>query len=217
MYSVASGRQFVTRSIPGSMRSRPEKNRANSARDRTCAGVPLRRKDVHHPECPFDPFRGGSFRGVGNIHRAPVKSVRAGGSSRDVVGPHRAGRDLELSRLDITVLLRDGLTAEPGHRRTVLFGDGAAAEAVVLDHLGTEPRSVAFLADTVRAGGLARAAELPEPLPRPEAAGLVREWLRAGTGLVGGITADDTAATWLRAVATITELKQRTRARGRST
>ncbi|MEV6406687.1 hypothetical protein AB0M58_27755 [Streptomyces bobili] len=132
--------------------------------------------------------------------------------------PHPPDRtDDELARLDITVLLRYGLTAEPGHRRTVLFGDGAVAAAVVLDRLGTEPRSVAFLADTVRAGGLAHAAELPEPLPRPEAAGLVREWLRAGIELVGGVAADDTAATWLRAVATVIELKQRTRARDRST
>lgn len=87
--------------------------------------------------------------------------------------------DDELARLDITVLLRYGLTAAPGTRRTALFGDGAAAAAVILDRLGTEPRSVAFLADTVRAGGLDRAAELPEPLPRREAADLVREWLRA--------------------------------------
>ncbi|MFE7356509.1 hypothetical protein ACFU8Q_25895 [Streptomyces sp. NPDC057543] len=72
--------------------------------------------------------------------------------------------DDELARLDVTVLLRHGLTAEPGTRRTALFGDGAAA--VILDRLGTEPRSLAFLADTVRAGGLAHAAELPEPLPR---------------------------------------------------
>ncbi|MFJ8821271.1 hypothetical protein ACIREE_05755 [Streptomyces sp. NPDC102467] len=124
--------------------------------------------------------------------------------------------DDELARLDITALLRHGLAAEPGTRRTALFGDGAAAAAVLLDRLGTEPRSVAFLAETVRAGGLARAAELPEPLPRPDAAVLVREWLRAGSELVGGIAVDDTAATWLRAVATIIELKQLTRARGRS-
>ncbi|MYX97888.1 hypothetical protein GT045_24530 [Streptomyces sp. SID486] len=123
--------------------------------------------------------------------------------------------DDELARLDITVLLRDGLTAGPGPRRTALFGDGAAAAAVVLDRLGTEPRSVAFLADTVRAAGLARAVELPEPLPRREAADVVGEWLRAGAVLAGGVETDDTAATWLHAVATIIELKQLTRARGR--
>ncbi|MFD7707739.1 hypothetical protein ACFV6E_18070 [Streptomyces sp. NPDC059785] len=129
--------------------------------------------------------------------------------------PHHPDRtDDELARLDIALLVRYGLTAPPGPRRTALFGDGAAGAAVVLDRLGTEPRSVAFLADTVRAGGLARAVDLPEPLPRREAAVLVRDWLRAGTELAGGLAADDTAATWLRAVATIIEVKQVARARG---
>ncbi|WP_267889392.1 hypothetical protein [Streptomyces sp. NRRL B-3648] len=41
--------------------------------------------------------------------------------------------------------------------------------------------------------------------------------MRAGTALMGGITADDTAAAWLRAVATIVEVKRLTRARERST
>ncbi|MGW1465758.1 hypothetical protein ACWCPT_15635 [Streptomyces sp. NPDC002308] len=134
----------------------------------------------------------------------------------DAPYPPNLGDD-ELARLDITVLLRYGLTAGPGPRRTALIGDGAAAAAVVLDRLGTEPRSVAFLADTVRAGGLARAAELPEPVPGREAAALVHEWLRTGAELAGGIAADDTAATWLHAVATIIEVKQLTRARGQNT
>ncbi|MGN5379115.1 hypothetical protein ACQ4WX_22430 [Streptomyces lasalocidi] len=59
--------------------------------------------------------------------------------------------DDELARLDMGVLLRYGLTAPPGPRRTALFGDDAAGAAVLLDRLGTQPRSVAFLADTVRA------------------------------------------------------------------
>ncbi|MET8246153.1 hypothetical protein ABZV31_18050 [Streptomyces sp. NPDC005202] len=126
--------------------------------------------------------------------------------------PHPPARtDDELARLDISVLLRYGLTAAPGPRRTALFGDGAAGAAVLLDRLGTQPRSVAFLADTVRAGGLAHAADLPAPLPRPEAAAVVRAWLRAAAELAGGIEADDTAARWLRAVATIIELRQLTR------
>ncbi|MCQ6555766.1 hypothetical protein NPS70_21575 [Streptomyces sp. C10-9-1] len=131
--------------------------------------------------------------------------------------PHPPDRtDDELALLDITLLLRYGLAAEPGGLRTALFGDGAAAAAVLLDRLGTEPRSVAFLADTVRAGGLARAADLPEPLPRREAAVLVRDWLRTGAELAAGPAVDDSAAAWLRAVATIIELKQLARARGRS-
>jgi hypothetical protein len=62
------------------------------------------------------------------------------------MNPDRA--DGELARLDLGVLLRYGLTAPPGPRRTTLFGDGVAAAAVLLDRLGTKPRSVAFLAGT---------------------------------------------------------------------
>ncbi|MFE8947465.1 hypothetical protein [Streptomyces sp. NPDC007856] len=120
--------------------------------------------------------------------------------------------DDELARLDIALLLRYGLTAPPGPRRTALFGDGVAGAAVLLDRLGTQPRSVAFLADTVRAGGLAYAADLAEPLPRAEATAVIRDWLAAGTELAAGVAADDTAARWLRAVATVIELRQLTRA-----
>ncbi|KUN87722.1 hypothetical protein AQJ66_08765 [Streptomyces bungoensis] len=120
--------------------------------------------------------------------------------------------DDELAELDVPTLLRYGLTAPPGPRRTALFGDGAAGAAVLLDRLGTQPRSVAFLADVVRAGGLAYAAGLAEPLPRPEATAVVRDWLAAGTELAAGVPADDTAARWLRAVATLIEVRQRTRA-----
>ncbi|OIJ69785.1 hypothetical protein [Streptomyces mangrovisoli] len=119
--------------------------------------------------------------------------------------------DDELARLDISALLRHGLTAPPGPRRTALFGDGVVGAAVLLDRLGTRPRSVAFLADTVRAGGLAYATSLPEPLPSREASAVVRPWLATGAELGAGIAADDTAARWLRAVATVIELRQLTR------
>lgn len=119
--------------------------------------------------------------------------------------------DDESARLDIPTLLRYGLTAPPGPRRTALFGDGVAGAAVLLDRLGTQPRSVAFLADVVRAGGLAYAAGLAEPLPRPEATAVVRDWLAAGIDLAAGVAADDTAARWLHAVATLIEVRQRTR------
>ncbi|OSZ58243.1 hypothetical protein OQI_22800 [Streptomyces pharetrae CZA14] len=117
----------------------------------------------------------------------------------------------ELAGLDIAALLRYGVTAPQGPMRTSLFGDGAVGAAVLLDRLGTEPRSVAFLAETVRAGGLAHALALPEPLPRPEAADLVRDWLEAAASLAGGVRADDTAARWLRAVASIVELRRSVR------
>ncbi|MEU5978784.1 hypothetical protein [Streptomyces sp. NPDC047315] len=123
---------------------------------------------------------------------------------------HRTCTDAELAELDFPVLLRHGLAA--GELRTALYGDGAVGAAVVLDRLGTQPRSVAFLAETVRAVGLAAAVELPAPLPRPEAAAEVREWLAAAASVSGGVDADDAAARWLKAVATIIELKQLARA-----
>ncbi|MQY10066.1 hypothetical protein SRB5_01700 [Streptomyces sp. RB5] len=119
----------------------------------------------------------------------------------------------ELAHLDIAGLLRHGLTAAPGPHRTALFGDGAAAAAVVLGRLGTHPRSIAFLADTLRAGGLPFATTLPEPLPAPDAADIVRQWLRTAAELDAGPAADETAATWLRAVATIVEVRQLARRR----
>jgi hypothetical protein len=132
--------------------------------------------------------------------------------STDPTPPNRT--DAELAELDLPTLLRYGLFAgEAGPLRTVLFGDGAVGAAVVLDRLGTQPRSVAFLAETVRAAGLTAAVELPEPLPRPEAAAPVRTWLEAAAALAGGIDTDEAMARWLSAVAAIIELKQVTRAR----
>ncbi|MFI1826946.1 hypothetical protein ACH41E_10950 [Streptomyces sp. NPDC020412] len=123
---------------------------------------------------------------------------------------HPTCTDAELAELDFPVLLRHGLAA--GESRTALYGDGAVGAAVVLDRLGTRPRSVAFLAETVRAVGLAAAAELPAPLPRADAAAEVREWLAAAASIAGGVDADDAAARWLKAVATIIELRQLARA-----
>ncbi len=125
-----------------------------------------------------------------------------------------ARTDAELAEQDFPMLLRYGLAAgQPGPLRTGLYGDGAVGAAVVLDRLGTQPRSVAFLAETVRAAGLAATVELPAPLPRPEAAAAVREWLEAAASLAGGIDTDEAMARWLKAVAAIIELKQLERAR----
>lgn len=132
--------------------------------------------------------------------------------STDPVPPGRT--DAELAEQDFPTLLRHGLPAgASGPLRTALFGDGAVGAAVVLDRLGTQPRSVAFLAETVRAAGLAAAVELPEPLPRPAAAAPVRSWLEAAASLAGGVDTDEAMARWLLAVATVIELKQVARAR----
>ncbi|BCM67563.1 hypothetical protein CFC35_22625 [Streptomyces sp. FBKL.4005] len=123
--------------------------------------------------------------------------------------PETRTDDELLATTDVAVLLRYGLTQDAF--RTVLFGDGAVAAAVTLDRLGVLPRSLVFVADIVRAGGLAYAAELPEPLPSPEPAALLRDWLRDAAQAAGTPEAETRAARWLDAVAEIIALRRATR------
>ena len=120
--------------------------------------------------------------------------------------PESRSDDEVLAATDVGVLLRYGLDQEAF--RTALFGDGAIAAAVTLDRLGVLPRSLVFLAEIVRSGGLAYAAGLPEPLPGPEAAGLVREWLAGAAATATGPAAETLAARWLTAVAEIIGLRR---------
>ncbi|AZQ35818.1 hypothetical protein EJ357_21905 [Streptomyces cyaneochromogenes] len=104
-----------------------------------------------------------------------------------------------IAATDIGTLLLYGLTRDAFH--TALFGDGAVAAAVTLDRLGVLPRSVAFLADTVRAGGVRYVAELSEPLPSPEASQVLRGWLRTAADVAAGPDAENRVARWLDTVA----------------
>ncbi|MGW5471171.1 hypothetical protein [Streptomyces chartreusis] len=104
-----------------------------------------------------------------------------------------------IAATDIGRLLLFGLSRDNFH--TALFGDGAVAAAVTLDRLGVLPRSVAFLADTVRAGGVRYVVELPEPLPSAEASEVLRGWLRSAADVAAAPDAEDRAARWLDAVA----------------
>ncbi|GHI06967.1 hypothetical protein AQI88_34410 [Streptomyces cellostaticus] len=116
-----------------------------------------------------------------------------------------------LATTDVAVLLRYGLTQDAF--RTALFGDGAIAAAVTLDRLGVAPRSVSYVAKVVRAGGLRYAAELPEPLPSPEASALLRDWLETAAQLADGPEGEARVARWLDTVAEITGLRRGARAR----
>lgn len=113
--------------------------------------------------------------------------------------------DRELADLDVPALLRDGLAA-PGAARSELFAAGAVAAAITADRLGTRPRSLTFLAEVVRRGGLGYAARLPEPLPGPARTALARSWLAAPTQT--GPDTDEEFARWLDAVAVILGLRQ---------
>jgi hypothetical protein len=118
--------------------------------------------------------------------------------------------DEVLATTDVSMLLRYGLTQDAFH--TALFGDGAVAAAVTLDRLGVLPRSLVFVAEIVRAGGLAYAAALPEPLPSPEPAEILRDWLSGAAQTVTTPEAETRAARWLVAVAEIVALRRATRA-----
>ncbi|WP_330458401.1 hypothetical protein OIB37_16745 [Streptomyces sp. NBC_00820] len=117
--------------------------------------------------------------------------------------------DEVLAATDVGVLLRYGLTQDAF--RAALFGDGAVAAAVTLDRLSVVPRSVAFVAEVVRAGGLAYAARLPEPLPSPQAAEVLRDWLGDAAQTATTPEAETRAVRWLEAVAEIIALRRATR------
>ncbi|MFE4356759.1 hypothetical protein [Kitasatospora sp. NPDC056800] len=113
--------------------------------------------------------------------------------------------DSRLAELDVEILLRFGLP-HPGPHRSTLFGDGAVAAAITVDRLGALPRALAFLGETVRAGGTRFAAALPEPLPGP-AATVARGWLEAAAMVVQDPTGDQLVARWLDAVAAVLALR----------
>ena len=110
--------------------------------------------------------------------------------------------DAELAALDVPELLRSGL-GDDAAGRGELFGDGAVAAALALGEV--VPRSVAFLAEIVRSGGTRYAAELPEPLPQPAQADVIRPWLTVAAAVPGA--ADVQVARWLEAVASVLALR----------
>jgi hypothetical protein len=117
-----------------------------------------------------------------------------------MIRSHLTLSDAELVDLDIGALLRDGLPHDPR-----VFADAAIAAAIALDSLDIAPRSLTFLAEIVRRGGVAFAAKLPEPLPTPESAELAKQWLQAASEVEwrdlfeGG----NVMARWLDAVALV--------------
>jgi hypothetical protein len=117
---------------------------------------------------------------------------------------HPGLTDDQLALIDVPAVIKDGLRSPDGGRRW--FADGAVAAAIQADRLDVLPRSLTFLAEIVRRGGIAYAAELPEPLPTPEQSAVVKGWLSAAA------TGDDSmVARWLDAVAMILYARQQVR------
>ncbi|MFD7303117.1 hypothetical protein ACFV83_19650 [Streptomyces pharetrae] len=121
---------------------------------------------------------------------------------------HRTDDEI-LAATDVAVLLRYGLTQEAF--RGALFGDGAVAAAVTLDRMGVMPRSVAFVGKVVRAGGLAYAAGLSEPLPSREASAVLRDWLETAARAVTTPEGEQRAVRWLDQVAELMGLRRDSR------
>jgi hypothetical protein len=103
------------------------------------------------------------------------------------------------------------------------FTEALVPAALQADRLGVIPRSLTFLAEIVRRGGVAYAAQLAEPLPTPEQTELVRPWLEqlgaGGVPRAGGVPqagrlpqagGDERLARWLDGVATIIEARRLT-------
>jgi hypothetical protein len=114
----------------------------------------------------------------------------------------RVSTDEQLLALDVAAMITAGLApgdVRPPHARRWLFAEAAVAAALHADQAGVFPRSLSFLAEIVRRGGVGWAARLPEPLPTAEQAELIRPWLRAAEA--SGESA--AFARWLDAVAAI--------------
>jgi hypothetical protein len=146
----------------------------------------------------------------GSTHSTDNAETNSTSTSTSTNSTERTTDD-ELRALDIPLLLRYGLTLGGSHR-TALFGDGAVAAALSAEDHHVYPRGMAYLGEVVRRGGIAAAAELPEPLPGC-AAEPAKEWLATAASVVedGDVDSDETMARWLEAAATVMELRRGSR------
>jgi hypothetical protein len=115
------------------------------------------------------------------------EGVGAGESS--ALSARTVQTDEQLLAIDIAAALVDG-------RQTA---EAAVAAAIRADRIGVQPRSLTFLAEVVRRGGLPYAVRLPEQ------SALVRPWMEAAG------ERSDAFARWLDAVATALEARRAVR------
>ena len=122
-----------------------------------------------------------------------------------MIRSHQTHTDADLAELDIAALLRTRLPHDPR-----VFAEGAITAGITLDRLGIVARSVTFLAEIVRRGGLAFALQLSEPLPTPQATELVRQWLTtaAEVNWRDQFEGGDTMARWLEGVSVVLSARQ---------
>jgi hypothetical protein len=116
--------------------------------------------------------------------------------------------DAELAGLDVPSAITRGLLIEGGPRRA-LFTEAAIAASHQAEQAGVGPYPLGFLARHIRAGGLAAALTLPEPVVGAQGITLVRGWLQAGAASEGGVEREFLFARWLAEVAALIELRRR--------
>ena len=116
--------------------------------------------------------------------------------------------DAELAGLDVAAAIGRGIPAD-GQARQVMFTDAAIAAAIEAEALGAGPYPVAILARVVRAGGVAEALRLPEPLIGAGPTALARSWLEAALAARG--EADLVFSRWLEMVATVLAVRRSAR------
>jgi hypothetical protein len=116
--------------------------------------------------------------------------------------------DAELAGLDVAAAIGRGITAD-GQARQVMFTDAAIAASLMAEEIGVGPYPVAILARVVRAGGVAEALRLPEPLIGAEPTALARRWL--GAAVAAGDKADLVFSRWLEMVATLLAVRRSAR------
>ena len=118
--------------------------------------------------------------------------------------------DAELAGLDVVAAIGRGIAAD-GQARQAMFTDAAIAASIEAEELGVGPYPVAILARVVRAGGVAEALRLPEPLIGAEPTALARRWLEAALAAAGTTETDLVFSRWLEMVATLLAVRRSAR------
>jgi hypothetical protein len=118
--------------------------------------------------------------------------------------------DAEFACLDVAAAIGRGIAA-PGQARQAMLADAAIGAAIMAEEAGVGPYPVAILARVVRAGGIAEALRLPEPLIGAGPTALARRWLEAALAAGDEADADLVFSRWLEMVATLLAVRRSAR------
>lgn len=112
--------------------------------------------------------------------------------------------------MDVAAAITRGLRAGTAARHA-LFTEASVAAAIEAENLGIGPLPLGLLGRLVRAGGIAAALQLPEPLIGDEPAALARQWLKAAHTAGTEISVDEEFGRWLGMVAALIAVRRSAR------